>query len=288
MTESIVDALASLLVELEHNCSLYEPRQFPQPVAALDDLDGCLSRGQADATPVLQRARAVCAQLESANARLYEAIRRDIQHHAGADRLLELLPEEKGTANRADRQGYDYLDELVSGVLQFAEPLAEPVPLESEMVAYQPTPARHIFDLIRRTALTARDSFMDLGSGLGHVALLTAICTGASCAGIELDPSYVACARKSAESLNLSNVRFVQGDVRATDFSAGTVFYLYTPFTGAILRDALDSLRRQALRREIRVCTFGPCTPIVAQEAWLTATGVVDPDRIAILHSRGW
>lgn len=287
MTESIVDALASLLVELENNCSLWEPRQFPQRITALDDLDAYLLHGQALAAPLLQRARAVCAQLESANARLYEAIRRDIQHHGGTDRLLEFLPEEKGAANRVDRQGYDYLDELVSGVLQFAEPLAEQVPLESEMVAYQPTPARHIFDLIRRAALTARDSFMDLGSGLGHVPLLAAICTGASCAGIELDPSYVACARKSAQSLNLSNVRFVQGDARTTDLSVGTVFYLYTPFTGAILRDVLDSLRRQAVRREIRVCTFGPCTPIVAQESWLAARGVVDPERIALLHSRG-
>ncbi|HEY6386106.1 MAG TPA: class I SAM-dependent methyltransferase [Candidatus Acidoferrum sp.] len=150
-------------------------------------------------------------------------------------------------------RGYDYLDDLISGVLQFEEPSAEVVQLEHEMVPYQPTPARHIFDLIGRTALTERDFLIDLGSGLGHVTMLTSICTSASCSGIELEPSYVDCARKSARSLNLNNVRFVQGDVRAAD---GTVFYLHTPFIGRILRDVLNLLRKEADRREIRICTL--------------------------------
>lgn len=95
---------------------------------------------------------------------------------------------------------------------------------------------------------------------------MTSICTSASCTGIELEPSYVDSARKSARSLNLNNVRFIQGDARAVDLSDGTVFYLYTPFIGAILRDVLNSLRREAAKREIRICTFGPCTRVVAEE----------------------
>jgi hypothetical protein len=224
--------------------------------------------------------------LESVNFRLYDGIRRDIHRGAGGARLREWIPEGSGAANLVNSRGYDYLDELVSGVLQFEEPLAEVFRLESEMVAYQPTPARHIFDLIGRTALTERDFLIDLGSGLGHVTLMTSICTSARCTGIELEPSYVDSARKSARSLNLNNVRFIQGDARAVDLSDGTVFYLYTPFIGAILRDVLNLLRQEAVRREIRICTFGPCTRVVAEEQWLSVVGAQETDRIVIFRSR--
>jgi hypothetical protein len=64
------------------------------------------------------------------------------------------------------------------------------------------------------------------------------------------------------------------------------VFYLYTPFVGSILRAVLELLRKQALRREIRVCTFGPCTATVANEQWLKVKGKLAPDRIAVFCSR--
>jgi len=195
------------------------------------------------------------------------------------------MPDRSCANNLMNCRGYDYLDELISGVLRFEEPSAEVVQLESEMVAYQPTPARHIFDLIGRTVLTEEDFLIDLGSGLGQVTLMASICTSASCTGIELEPSYVDCARKSARSLNLNNVRFIHGDARAADLSDGTVFYLYTPFVGDILRDMLNSLRREAVKREIRICTFGPCTRVVAEEQWLSVSGALETDRIALFRS---
>jgi hypothetical protein len=286
---SIENALLSLVEELEQDRSLDEPRHLRQRIEALDDLDAYLPDGQPIGPTLHHRARAIYAELESVNFRLYEAIRRDIQRGGGAGRLLEWMPDWpdwNGAANLKNCRAYDYLDELISGVLQFEEPSAEVVQLESEMISYQPTPARHIFDLIGRTALTERDFLIDLGSGLGHVTLMASICTSASCTGIELEPSYVDCARKSARSLNLNNVRFIQGDARVADLSGGTVFYLYTPFTGLILRDVLNSLRQKAARREIRICTFGPCTRVVAEEQWLSVIGPLETDRIAIFRSR--
>ncbi len=286
---SAENALASLIGKLEQDLSLYEPRHLRQRTEALDALDAYLPDGQTIETALHHRLRTVYARLESVNLKLYQSIRREIQRGAGRGSLLEWTPDSpdgNGAANFVNCTGYDYLDELVSGVLQFEEPSAEVVRLESEMVSYQPTPARHIFDLIRRTALTERDSLIDLGSGLGQVTLMVSICTSASCTGIELEPSYVDCARKSARSLNLNNVKFIQSEVRTADLSDGTIFYLYTPFSGTILRDVLNSLRNEAVRREIRICTFGPCTQVVAEERWLSAIGPVEADRIAIFHAR--
>ncbi|HWZ97138.1 MAG TPA: class I SAM-dependent methyltransferase [Candidatus Dormibacteraeota bacterium] len=277
-----------LIEGLERDRSLGEPRNLRQRVQALDDIDAYLSDGldsQPIETILHQRAKAIRAKLESVNFGIYESIRRDIQRGAGGGRLLEWMPDWNSAASLMNCRGYDYLDELISGVLQFEEPAAEVVQLESEMVSYQPTPARHILDLIVRTSLTERDFLIDLGSGLGHVPLLASICTGANCIGIELEPSYIDCARKSARSLNLNNAKFVHGDVRAADLFAGTVFYLYTPFSGTILRDVLNLLRQEAATRNIRVCTFGPCTPVVAEEQWLSVIGPPEADRVAIFRS---
>src|SRR5882672_12617857 len=286
---SAENALASLIGKLEQDLSLYEPRHLRQRTEALDALDAYLPDEQTVGTALHRRLRTIYARLESVNLKLYQSIRREIQRGAGRGSLLEWMPDSpdgNGAANFVNCTGYDYLDELVSGVLQFEEPSAEVVRLESEMVSYQPTPARHIFDLIRQAALTERDSLIDLGSGPGHVTLTASICTKANCTGIELEPSYVDCARKAARSLNLENVSFIQEDARAANLSDGTVFYLYTPFSGAILRDVLNSLRQEAVTREIRICTFGPCTQVVAEEHWLSAIGPVEADRIAIFHSR--
>ena len=286
---SIETALASLIDELEQDRSLDEPGHLRQRIKALDDLDAYLPDGPAGqpiATTLLRRAKSIYSRLESVNLSLYKSIRRDIQRGARRASLLEWMPDGNDAANLMNSRGYGHLDELISGVLQFEKPSAEVVQLDSEMVAYQPTPARHIFDLIGRTALTEQDLLIDLGSGLGHVTLMASICTRAHCTGIELEPSYVDCARKSAQSLSLNNVRFIQGDARAADLSQGTVFYLYTPFSGAILRDVLHSLRQEAVKREIRVCTIGPCTRVVAEEQWLSVIGALETERIAIFRSR--
>ncbi len=273
--------LRSLVEELDRDRSLDEPERLRCRVEALERLEAFLIDEPASSNEIHERAQRIRARLEATNSGLYQSIRREIQRGAGRDALLRWAQ----NAERPQGDGYDYLDELVLGVLQFEGPSAVAGP-GAEMVFYQPTPARHIFDLIARTGLTERHVVVDLGSGLGHVPLLVSICTSARSIGIELEPTYIDCARQSAEGLNLHNVEFLQQDARAADFSVGTVFYLYTPFNGSILRDVLASLRREADRRPIRVCTYGPCTATIAEEPWLEATGAVAADRIAVFGSR--
>ncbi len=127
---------------------------------------------------------------------------------------------------------------------------------------------------------------VDLGAGLGHVSLLVGMLTGAQCTGIEIDGAYVACARECAERLGLSGrVTFAEEDARQADLSGGTVFYLYTPFTGGVLRTVLDRMRDEAERRAIRVCSLGPCTEVMAQERWLAARGPVDAGTVTVFEA---
>jgi len=53
------------------------------------------------------------------------------------------------------------------------------VPRRQEMIAYRPTPAHAILELIKDANLCQDDVFCDLGSGLGHVVMLVALLSGA-------------------------------------------------------------------------------------------------------------
>jgi hypothetical protein len=291
------DALQSLVGQLDNEPLLLEPNQLHRRLEALDLLDAHFPEAYSPDSPqpssgvgsgLYRRARDLCDRLEAVNGGLYEHIRGEIQRGAGAETLLRWAQSsaEMDGGGPVSGMGYDCLDELMSGVFQFEEPDAGAVAREPEMVFYQPTPARYIFSLIGLTALTATDVFIDLGSGLGHVPLLVSICTGARSLGIELEGAYVERARQCAQKLNLNGVTFLQQDARAADLSLGTVFYLYTPFTGSILCQVLDSLRREAAARPIRICTYGPCTSVVAEESWLEAVAAPEMHRIAVFSSR--
>ncbi len=186
----------------------------------------------------------------------------------------------------ANGLGYDYADELIGGVFQFEEPEDRHLARDFEKLSYQPTPARHIFSLIGLTAVTAADVFVDLGSGLGQVLMMVSICTGSRSLGIELEPAYVERARQCAQRLNLNRVTFIQQDAQEADMSSGTIFYLYTPFMGSILSAVLNRLKQEAATRQIRICSYGPCTPIIAQESWLRAATAPDANLITVFYSR--
>jgi hypothetical protein len=287
-----IDALQRLVLQLDNELLLREPDQLRQRLEALDLFDAYLPdfppsayNPEPDEVELCRRARAIRSRLEAVNSALYQAIRSEIQRGAGRDALFRWVPMEE-TAAPVSGMGYDYLDELIGGVFEFEEPEDGEISREPEIVFYQPTPARHIFHLIGLASLTASDVLVDLGSGLGHVPLLASICTAAQCIGIEMEAAYVERARQCAAKLNLDRATFLQQDARTADLSTGTVFYLYTPFTGSILRTVLDRLRCEAASRPIRICTYGPCTSVIAAEPWLEASTALEPDRIALFSSR--
>ena len=286
-----------MIEQLEQDGSLYEPDGLRMRLEALDQLDSWLMDGQLNPsavpsfhTDLEERARLLYSRLESANAEVYNTIRREIQMGAGARALLKFAPSGLSVGHKDESgptgEGYDYLDELIDGVFQFETPETAHLQLTAEMVGYQPTPVRHIFDLTRRTALAEQDVLIDLGSGLGKVPLLVSICTGAHSIGIELEGAYVECARQCAVGLNLKNAIFLHEDARTAVLSKGTVFYLYTPFTGSILRTVLERLHQEARNRSIRVCAYGPCVPTIAEQHWLLTLDHLRPDRIVIFTSR--
>jgi hypothetical protein len=270
--------------QLETDPALFDPDRLRDRFDALDRLDAYFPLEDPGPTSLTARAQTLSARLEAINAVLYETIRDEIRRVAASETLFRIASQAEKEEPSTDL-GYDFLDELLSGVLQFEPPGDTHAGREPDLVFYQPTPARHIFHLITLLQLTTTDVFIDLGSGLGHVPFLVSLFTAASCIGIELEPTYVDRARQCASSLNLKNITFLQQDARTVDLSRGTFFYLYTPFRGAVLDQVLVRLQQEATTRPIRICSYGPCTAAIARQSWLEPTSPPDPQRITVFAS---
>lgn len=270
--------------------TLERPENWQARAAVLEHIEWLWPAPADDAGAALPaRVQALRTRLERVQARLCRRLRAAVRAGLGPQlfRQWQQAAAEAPAMRTDEAERYDALDDLVAGVFGLTDPGGELLPLAPEMVFYQPTPMRHVLDLLARAALGPDDLLVDLGSGLGQVPMLATICTGARALGVEWQPAYVACARRAARRLGLRRVAFLAQDARVADLSAGTVFFLYTPFRGALLRAVLDALRAEAARRPIRLCSFGPCTATLAGEPWLRADGPLAAGRVAVFHARG-
>ena len=281
--ERAIREIRSELEAMERDDTLYEEASFGSRLEALDAIEfsilerveGLLvANSQEESLLALkQRAEVVQGLLEAIDERLFRQLRAGIRSgdYRGAE-LRHRLEACAGSGRGKRRQSggaYDSLDALLSGILLAEAAPGEATERESEMVFYQPTPARIIFELVERAAFQQHDTFYDLGSGLGQVVILVSLLSGVSAKGIEFDPAYCEYARRCAQDLNLSGVDFVNVDAREAKYADGTAFFLYTPFEGRMLQQVLERLKAEAQERTICVYTYGPCTQEVSRQDWL-------------------
>jgi len=291
------EVLRTFLLGLGDARLLLEPEQLTTRLAVLDQLDAIL--GDIDmaagvscsnytiiAGEIIASANVLRSQFEAANEQLFAAARSELAFEGKCHTIHRWLTRSVECQDPRPGLGFDVLDEIVSGVLRLSDPGAVS-PLDSpEMVPYQPTPARHVLDLIRTLDLSSHDTLVDLGSGLGHVPLLVSMLTGSRAVGVEFQPAYVLCAQECAQTLKLSRAEFIAGDARDADLSAGTVFYFFSPFKGSVLDDMLESLLRESGKRWIRICSLGPCTRILQKQQWLRSRSQPASEQISVFESR--
>jgi hypothetical protein len=110
------------------------------------------------------------------------------------------------------------------------EPPPPDEPLPAGAVPYLPCGVDEILAVVHGVPVGARDVVVDLGAGLGRVAMLVHLLSGSRTVGIEIQPQLVERARATA----------------------GSVFFLYAPFNGALLRRVLAKL--SAVERPFVVC----------------------------------
>ena len=260
--------------------AILNPNAFNNRANALDFLDFHIIDRLDNLSPtqelltLKQWANRIKDELETVDARLFEQLREDIRSgkYTGSS-FINMIHVYTGfnVSGILNQPGYDNLDNFINGLLN-NQPLPEPTQTrDAEMVFYQQTPTRIIFELAAKAKLQDHDVLIDIGSGLGHVPILLNLISSAKTKGIEFEPAYCQYAQNSAAQLNLPNIEFINADARKADYTYANVFFMYTPFKGALLQDMLNMLQRIAQQRNIRIFTYGPCSADVAKQTWLTA-----------------
>ncbi|WP_259068118.1 hypothetical protein HDF24_17740 [Mucilaginibacter sp. X4EP1] len=284
---AVTAEIQSDIEAIEENLALYEETNFNSRTDAvdfidfhiIDRLDGLLENtpSSENLSSLKIRAEEVKHTLETININLFKQLRKNIA--AGRYKnayFTEMIGGYFGAqvidTDDLNKIGYDNLDVFINGLLNDGGDAATTVDLEPEMVFYQKTPARVVFEMATKGNFSQDDVFVDLGSGPGQVAILVNLISGIATRGIEFEPAYCTLAQACASQLNLQNVEFVNTDARQADYSIGTVFFMYTPFKGGILQEVLQLLQKKSTQRTIRIFTYGPCSPQVAQQDWLCCT----------------
>jgi SAM-dependent methyltransferase len=165
-------------------------------------------------------------------------------------------------------------DGLLSGLVSFApatrdaelerllgisDPGEHATPPGPELIGYFASGLAPIVRALLEVPVGEDDVFIDLGSGLGKVAALARLLSGARVRGIELQRRLI------DRAPTLEGVEFVHADVREAPLGDGTVFFLYNPFTGSVLREVLARLHEVARRHALVVCALG----LSLREPWL-------------------
>jgi hypothetical protein len=279
-----VSAIRSYVGGIEQDPSLCEENNFDQRIEVIDfigfqiidQIEKLLQNTDHPESLILLRSRAekLRDELEEIDKKLFQKLLAAIRTKPSAgnefkDLIAQYVDLNSDHPHHQEEPGYDNLDIFINGLSLFQAMPEQTKILEPDMVGYQKTPARVVFELVERAHFRREDVFFDLGSGLGQVAILVKLLAGITVKGIEFEPAFCDYARDSAADLNLSNVTFINVDARKADYSDGTIFFMYTPFKGEILDEVLEALRKESLGRKIRIVTYGPCTARVARETWL-------------------
>jgi hypothetical protein len=156
-------------------------------------------------------------------------------------------------------------DTWVEELLDLAHPPLDEAVLPNELTPFVPSGVEELLFALDGAAPGPSDTVVDLGAGNGKVVLLAHLLTGARAHGIELDEALVAQGRDAAAALGLGGVTFDVADARTAALPEARVFYLYSPFKGAVLDEVMARLEARAQERELVVC----CSPSAAP--WLVA-----------------
>lgn len=291
-----LDAIDQELAAFEGDATLEDESNLDARVRALDFIRflqevARTRQGDDRIADMQRRAEMLHERLARVNDRLFKRVRQRIR--SGDWTRDELRRELDRFTRYPPRQpkfvhiGFDGLDALIDGILQDRPQPAPTLEHVSEMIDYQPSPASVVLDLLDQVEPSRDDIFYDLGSGLGRVVILVSLLAGIASRGIEYQPTFCSYSREVAAALGLTEVAFVNSDARSADLSEGTIFYLFTPFTGSMLQTVLGRLYQESQRRQITICTYGPCTRDAFAQPWLRP---LDPTsnhdfRLAIFRS---
>lgn len=141
-----------------------------------------------------------------------------------------------------------------------------------ERFLYEGTPYILLRSLFHELSLSADDILFDLGSGYGRVVFYAGIVTRAQIIGVEIVPERIASSLSLRNTLRLERVDFIRANVLEYEYSRGTVFFLFNPFTKDTLHKVAQTLEHIANQKHIRIVSVAECAHFFDTLPWLHTT----------------
>lgn len=243
-----------------------------QALRALIDHENPSDRAFADAEIRRRHARGPDEATRAELSMLFEALRVAALRHHAEMRSQIASGALRGAALRQIVEKVPLLDRdhFVEELLGIAYPPLDEPTRAPELVHYAPSGLEEILHAFDTCRLGPDDRFLDLGSGMGKVAMLATLLTGAKARGVEHDPALVASAREACTALSLDDVTFDRCDAREASVDQADVVFMYVPFVGSVLADVMTRLAHAMRGRRRFVC----CAPLdPARHGWLEPEG---------------
>jgi protein-L-isoaspartate O-methyltransferase len=174
-----------------------------------------------------------------------EAVRGGQLHGQALRRAIAAVP-------RADR------DAWIDRVLGLSDIPDDGPDLPRGGVPYLPAGVEEILEAVDLAGIDANDRVIDVGAGVGRLAMLVHLLTGASVHGVEVQAALVARALERVAAFGLRGVTMEARDAREASLEAD-VLMLYAPFSGALLAAVLT--RVAALAPAPRLVTIDLTLP---------------------------
>jgi len=158
-------------------------------------------------------------------------------------------------------------DAWVDELLGIEPPPPDGPDLPRGAVPYLPCGVDEILAVVQDAPVGPDDELVDLGSGLGRVAVLVHLLSGARTRGIEIQAPLVDRARTMSTAFGLTAVSFAHANAADCELD-GSVFFLYAPCNGDLLARVVRRLEDVARRRPIVIAAVALELPDVP---WLAA-----------------
>lgn len=126
---------------------------------------------------------------------------------------------------------------------------------------YVPYSYRGVFSALKHVGLDHRDTFLDLGSGLGR-AVFAAASLGATAIGVEINPSLIEGSLKNLASCSLNRALVNFRCMPAEEYSNEntTVIYMFNPFGSGTMEAVISKLATswKENRHKLRIVYVNP------------------------------
>ncbi|MFZ2639456.1 MAG: class I SAM-dependent methyltransferase [Verrucomicrobiia bacterium] len=100
------------------------------------------------------------------------------------------------------------------------------------------------------------DVFFDIGCGKGRALAMFALCPIRKCVGVEIDPALAQVAERNAASLKgrVASIEIRTENAAETDYSSGTIYFMFNPFGAATLDAVLKQIRESLVKQPRKIC----------------------------------